>query len=342
MLNRILITSIGGGLAAELIKNIKKQSKFKHLKIFGADMSDNNVAKFFVDKFFIVPDPLNKNYVKKLTNIIKKNNINLVLPGSDFEALALSKNRKKFEKQNCFLASIDHKSLLNFSDKQSTYEILKKNNLPCANFNVIKNNKDLSKIIKSYLKDEFVIKPSISIGGRGVTIFRKDLKKKMEFNSGKEIHIPLKLLNVRDLLKKYYNKYPLIISERLFSPTYDIDMLAYKGKPINVVARERLNPQVPNDGHCISNKKKVLNIGNKIIEKFNLSWLYDCDCMTDKNGNIKIIEINPRMSGSLATSILAGFPLIDNLLAIINKKKFIRYNLKNKITIMPYKTLYKK
>ena len=42
--------------------------------------------------------------------------------------------------------------------------------------------------------------------------------------------------------------------------------------------------------------------------------------MTDKNGNIKIIEINPRMSGSLATSVLAGFPLIDNLLAIINKK----------------------
>ena len=29
MLNKILITSIGGGLGAELIKRIKKQSKFK-------------------------------------------------------------------------------------------------------------------------------------------------------------------------------------------------------------------------------------------------------------------------------------------------------------------------
>ena len=318
MLNRILITSVGGGLAAELIKNIKKKSRFKHLKIYGADMNDNNVAKFFVDKFFVVPDPLNRNYVNKLTNIIKKNNINLVLPGSDFEALALSKNRKKFEKQNCYLASIDYKSLLKFSDKLSTYEILKKNNLPCANFNVIKNSKDLIKIIKIYLKDEFVIKPSISIGGRGVTIFRKDIKKIKEFNNGKEIHLPLKSLNVKELLKKYYNKYPLIISERLFPPTYDIDMLAHNGKPINVIARMRLNPQVPNDGHLIS--KKVLDIGTKIIKKFNLSWLYDCDCMTDKNGNIKIIEINPRMSGSLATSVLAGFPLIDNLLAIINKK----------------------
>ena len=62
--------------------------------------------------------------------------------------------------------------------------------------------------------------------------------------------------------------------------------------------------------------------------------------MTDKNGNIKIIEINPRMSGSLATSVLAGFPLIDNLLAIINKKKFIRYNVKNKITETTNKKMF--
>ena len=43
--------------------------------------------------------------------------------------------------------------------------------------------------------------------------------------------------------------------------------------------------------------------------------------MTDKNGKIKIIEINPRMSGSLATSIIAGYPIIDNLLKLINKIK---------------------
>ena len=177
MLDRILITSIGGGLAAELIKNIKKQSRFKKVKVFGTDMQDNNVAKFFVDKFFIVPNPLKKNYIKKLIFIIKKNKINLILPGSDFEALALSKNRKKFEKKNCFLASVDYKSLLQFSDKQNTYEVLKKNNLPCAKFDILKNKKDLLKLIKVYLKDEFVIKPSISIGGRGVTIFRKDIKK---------------------------------------------------------------------------------------------------------------------------------------------------------------------
>ena len=133
----------------------------------------------------------------------------------------------------------------------------------------------------------------------------------------------------------------MIISERLFPPTYDIDMLSFKGKLINVVSRKRLNPQVPNDGHEIINQKKIQDIGKKIIKNFNLSWLYDCDCMTDKKGKIKIIEINPRMSGSLATAIISGYPIVDNLLRLINKMKLDRSKPHKKVLVMPYKTLHK-
>ena len=41
-------------------------------------------------------------------------------------------------------------------------------------------------------------------------------------------------------------------------------MLSYKGKLINVVARKRLNPQVPNDGHEVMKQKKIENIGKKL------------------------------------------------------------------------------
>ena len=58
-------------------------------------------------------------------------------------------------------------------------------------------------------------------------------------------------------------------------------MLSLKGKLINIVARKRVNPHVPNDGHIII-KQKIQDIGKRIIKTYNLSWLYDCDCMTDK------------------------------------------------------------
>jgi carbamoyl-phosphate synthase large subunit len=341
MLNKILITSIGGGLATELVNQIKKTTTFKKIYITGVDMTEQTPSKFFVDKFYKVPPPNKKDYVSKMIKIIKKDKINLIIPGSDQEAINLCKNRSLFESKKCILASVDLKTLSNFTDKESTYNSLKKNNLPCAEFYTVKNKSDLLKIIKKFGKKEFVIKPSVSIGGRDISVFRNDISTPYFFNQKKEIHYPNKRKNLLKIKKKYEGLYPLVISERLFAPTYDIDMLSFKGKTINVVARKRLNPQVPNDGHEVIKQKKIQNIGKKIIKNYNLSWLYDCDCMTDEKGKIKIIEINPRMSGSLATSIIAGYPIIDNLLRLINKYKLDFREPRKNILVMPFKTLHK-
>ena len=343
MLKNILITSIGGGLGAELINRIRLTTKFKNLKIIGTDIRDNTSSKFLLDKFYKIPKPKDKGFLENFLKIIKLNKINLVLPGSDDEALELCKNRKEFENEKCFLASIELDLLKKFSNKESTYRILKKHNLPCADFNVAHDMKTLINYVKKFNKaKEFVLKPSFSIGGRNVSIFRNDIKKIFSYNDGKEFHYPNSKKYHLLIKKNYNNKFPVIISERLHSPVYDIDMLSNKGKLINVVVRQRLNPQVPNDGHILINSKKIEAIGKKIIKKFKLSWIYDCDCMTDSNGNIKIIEINPRMSGSLATSLIAGYPIIDNLLRIINNKKPIHKKINKKILVVPYKSLYAK
>ena len=104
--------------------------------------------------------------------------------------------------------------------------------------------------------------------------------------------------------KKFF---PLVISERLNEPTFDLDMLGFKGKKHKSCFQERLNPAEPNAGHIVKKISKLVNIGKKVIKKFNLSWLFDCDLMIDKKGNYKIIEINPRMSGSSVVSIEAGY-----------------------------------
>ena len=341
MLNRILITSIGGGLSIELVKQIKNSTKFKNIKIIGVDILKETPSRYFVDKFYEVPSPNNSNYSSKIIKIIKENKINLILPGSDEEAESLCKNRSLFENKNCVLGSVDFETLSNFTNKQKTYESLKKNKLPCPEFYIAKNHKELIKYIKKFNKREFVIKPSVSRGGRDVSIFRNDISRIYFYNDKKEIHFPNRKKNIFEIKKNYKGKYPVILSERLFSPIYDIDMLGFEGKMINVVVRKRINPQVPNDGHKIIKHKKIQDLGKKIIKYYNLSWLYDCDCMTDKNGEIKIIEINPRMSGSLATSITAGYPLIDNLLRIINNYELDTKKPKKNVTIIPYKTLIK-
>ena len=47
--------------------------------------------------------------------------------------------------------------------------------------------------------------------------------------------------------------FPLVISERLREPTFDLDMLALNGKSIRVVEKDLIIE--PNAGHIVKNKK---------------------------------------------------------------------------------------
>ena len=116
-------------------------------------------------------------------------------------------------------------------------------------------------------------------------------------------------------------------------------MLCKDGKLIKGVTRKRINPSVPNDGHYVENRKDVFNIGKKITKCFKLTWLYDCDFMLDNNQKPKIIEINPRMSGSAAVSVAAGIPLFDDLISIYKKsriKKLKQFKKKNRIALYEF------
>ena len=331
----ILITSVGGTLAPFLIDKIRN-GRFKDLKIIGTNQSNKCTAKYFLDNFVVTSGGNSPKYIEQMKKIVKKFKINLLIPGSDEEALNLSKNKKYFQKLNCNLATIDYETLCIFSDKIKTYQALKEKNLPFPEFDIIKNNKEIKKKIKKFNKKDFVIKPSLSRGGRNVIVVRSDINKVFFKNFGREIHVPIRKLN-----KKYFSMFkkdffPLVISERLRDPTFDLDMLALNGKSIRVVARKRLNPAEPNAGHIVKKIKKLENIGKNLIRKFNLSWLYDCDLMIDKKGNYKIIEINPRMSGSSVVSVEAGYPLFDDMISILRKKKIKKINKSINKIIFPY------
>ena len=124
-----------------------------------------------------------------------------------------------------------------------------------------------------------------------------------------------------EIISKYKGIYPLILSEELFEPIFDLDLLSWNGKFLRGVVRRRVDPSDPNAGNIIVKNQKILDQGKKIAKLFNLSWLYDCDFMLDKKGNPVLIEMNPRMSGSASVSVAAGIPLFDDIISLARNKR---------------------
>lgn len=332
----ILLTCAGGGLSSYIINFFKYNSKFKDLKIIAIDNRSNIPGKYFADYFEKVPRGDSKNYITKIKKIIKKYNINLIIPGSDEEALNLSKNILKIKKKNLQIACVNYETLKIISSKIETYKFLGKHGFKLPIWKYANNQSELLKEVNFFieLKKDFIIKPSSTRGGRNVSVIKFSRENKKLINKSKK-----KFINkiIRDCSKKF----PILLSEKLNEPIYDFDLLAWGGKLIKGVIRKRVNAAEPNDGHTIIKNDKILKQGKKIVKLFNLSWLYDCDFMFDKKGNPVVIEINPRASGSASVSVAAGISLFDDIISLARNKNVKKQKTPFGTKIIAYKSLKK-
>ena len=338
MVYNLLITSTGGIRAANLICQIKKNSKYQPIKIHATDSLKNVQSKKFADSFSVLPKPKNKRYLKEIVKIVRNKSINLIIPGSDEEAIKLSKEKNKIEKKGTKIASVDYKILKKFENKLNTYKKLDQLKIRSPKWKRAKNFKELKLAVNFFFKlgFEVAVKPVKSRGGRNVSIIRKDIKNIIIKNFGREIHTPKKYFFSK-FIKKYSNLFPVVVMERLYEPSYDFDLLAWKGKLLKIVVRKRIGSQGIN-GNIIEVPKKIfLEYAKKITKGFNLSWLYDCDIMFNKNSKPVLLELNPRISGSVYASLEAGIPLIDDLISLSKNKisQIKKSNLRKNIKIIP-------
>ena len=333
---RLLITCVGGELMPYLLKYIKTIDNPK-VYIVGTDFNHNAVGRLLCDKFYTVPLGKDISYIEKIINLTKKEKINLVLPTSDEEALVLAKNKKLFNKNNINLACINYKELRILNNKQKTYTVLKEKGFNVAEWHNLASFEDFREKVEYYdkLYKKFIVKPKEGRGSRNIFIVSNENKKNK--------HLELNYLSKKELFNKIGKNKKLsefIIMQKLNHPVVDIDLLGWRGKPLSVIPRQRINPLFPNMGHKILGDKKLITLGRKLIRSFNLSWLYDCDIMFNDKKEPVIIEINPRQSGSISVSIAAGYEIFKNLLKLHSKGKIIQEKKIHSLTIVPYKSLY--
>lgn len=337
----ILLTSAGGELSPLISQNFKNIKKFKKVTTVGIDVKNQNVNKHFFDYFYKISKKKSK-YLSDIKRIIRKHKINLILPASDEEALLLSSHRKKIERGKIKIACTENQNIKIFSSKILTYKYLEKNQIRVGKWEIARNKNELIKKIEKFFKkyDSIVIKPSISRGGRNVFIINKKKTKTIYNPNNREIELNYKEFK-KNFLQSLTKFYPSIVMEKLFGPTFDLDMLCKNGNLINGITRRRLVSSMPNEGNLIVKNNKILRIGEKIAKIFELNWLYDCDFMFDRKKNPVVIEINPRMSGSAIVGSYAGFNLFENLIDLYLNKSIKRFKIKKKILIVPFKQLFK-
>ena len=314
----VLVTGVaGGGLGEQIIKALRLSSI--PYEIVGIDMDSRSMGLQYVDHPYVVPPASDTIYNSVINALCLKHGVKVLIPGSEPELMAISRNRDQFAKNGVVALINSHEVIKTCLDKLLTMSFLERFGFSHPQYMRICSSADLATI--DYLPA--VLKPASGAGGSVNTFIVQSQQELVAF--GKYL---LELTG------------GFICQEYVGTPEEEYTvgvLLGLDGKLINSIAVRR------NLGSGLSRRLRIPNrtsnneLGATLVissgisqgeigpfpevtgecEKLALalgcSGAVNIQCRL-VNGRPCIFEINPRFSGTTSLRAMVGYNEPDVLI----------------------------
>ena len=328
----VVVTGAGSAVGQGILKCLSKLKK--KINLIPADISTLNAGLYFLKKSIIIPKVESYDAKKKIISIIKKNKINALFLGSEYEIEFFSKYKNEIEyitKSKIFVSNLRTVQIGN--DKFKTYSFLKRNNFLVPKTILLKKNL-LDRIVKE-INFPCIIKPRKGTSSRGVQVIssQSDLKKQELFKKKNYI---IQNFSGKNQKKEYSAGIFVDNNKNLFGP---------------IILRREIKNGTSWISEVIDNKKFYFYL-RKVAMQLDICGSINFQFF-ERDGLPEIFEINPRISGTCSVRAYFGFnePLmfINNYLKkkpithpIIKKGICFRFNQELFIENANFKSLNEK
>ena len=274
----VLVFPCGSEIGLEVHNAMKFD---KHINLVGLSSAPSHakmVYKNYIEGISFINDP---GFMDELNQIIDENNIDILIPAYDDVILFLAQREDEL---HCKLATSKYETCDIARSKKKTYEIL-------ANEEFTPKMYDIDEITESDLP--LFAKPDIGQGSQGIA--------KLDTMGDVD--------KIRDVADEY------VITELLPGEEYTIDCFTNSKGELLVTSmrqRRRIRTGISVNSITFETPDEVHEIAEKINEKFDFDGVWFFQVKEDINGKFKILEMAPRVAGSMSTSRVRGFNFILN------------------------------
>ena len=299
----VLVPGAGGPAAINTIKSLRL-SKFDG-QIIATDSDPLSAGFFLSDLYYVVPKISDKSFIEVLVEIIKNNNVKVLMPSSGYDIYQYSIHNKLLSEMGV-QAVVSKKEVLDIChDKLLSFEKLS-SKFPFA-FSTLSH--------EQIDKFPVIAKPRFGKGSKDI----------------------IKIEDVTDLkyvTQKYNN---MIFQEYLPGVEYSVDVLSdLNENPIIAIPRIRLQTKA---GISVKAKIKrdqfIENLCKDLARHMGIKGPSVIQLKQSSSGELKIIEINPRFGGGTFFSTLAGINFPALILDMVCQREIILPNI-SEITILRY------
>ncbi len=300
----ILITGSGapGWYATRLLL---KQTLSPQAKILGSDLSNNTTGAPLCDAHITLPQGNSPEYKRSILSAIPAHGITHIVPLTDPELAPLSECIIEAAELGCQILVSKKEPLYIASNKSKLYAALPELSPSTI---ILSSVEDIQKLNSG---GKYYIKLDSSHGSRGTKLLVPEQewissffdKKPAAFGSIFPIN------NLPSLLLKSQ----IIATEYLPGDEYSIDIVADHGEIKFYGVRQR---EVIKNGICdtalfiVDSHGEFLDFIRNILSKLKLSYNINIQAKRDSSGKLKLLEINPRVSGSIESFNVVGYNLL--------------------------------
>lgn len=310
-MNEITVLLTGGGApgASGIIKSLRKADE-RPIRIEAVDMNSDAYGFAFADGSHTVPAGDDPEYVPRMLEIADSVAADVILPLTTAELSPLSERREEFDAR---VMVSDPEPLRIANNKGRLYRFLDERGFDVAPaYRRVTSEASFVEAVRSlgYPEEAVCFKPPVSSGMRGFRVLDAGtdrLTRLLEEKPG----IPVTTLEeVRPVLSSA-NQFPeLAVMEYLPGEEYSVDVLAMDDSvgPVIPRSRSRTRAGITFEG-TVEQKTELIESARDICRSLGLEYNINLQFKYAADGTPRLIEINPRVAGTIVMCVGAGVNL---------------------------------
>jgi carbamoylphosphate synthase large subunit len=286
----VLVTASGAPGTAALVRALRMNGE-RSVRVVGTDMSPQAIGRHFCDRFYVVPPGRDPAFVDAVFDIVRRENVDAVLPQSSFDLLGLAEARERFIGTTVLVSSPE--TIRTANDKAEAYAVLQRIGVPAPAWRKVAGGRALATAAQElgYPDRPVCFKPVFSSGSRGFRVLDPAVDRTKQLLEGRPGNLAMRLTDVVELLPEEGGP-ELLVMELAQGPERTVDGIARSGQILLGHAKTR---QAMRAGLAMYfetlNNHWLLELAQRIVAELGIEHFFNIQLVGDQ-----VIEINPRIS----------------------------------------------
>lgn len=302
----VLMTGAGAPGASGIIKSLRRPDE-RDVRVVGVDADPDAYGFALVDEHYTVPRGDDERYVPRMAELVDEIGADVVLPLTNPELQPLADGRSAID---ATVMVSDPGPLAVANDKGRLYEFLSDAGMTAApRFRRVSTRSGFTRAVSSlgYPDEPVCFKRPVASGKRGFRVLDHSEDRLARLLTEKPDTAVTTLEDVLAVLDGAEAFPELVVMEYLPGEEFSVDAVGMGDEvgPVVPRSRDRTRAGISFEG-TVQQRADLIDAATETCERLGLTFNVNLQFKDGGDGTPKLIEINPRISGTIVMCVGAG------------------------------------